>query len=520
MNAAKNMDSVFAACTESELDFDVMFDDDDSIIDSIAGVDEAGNFLTGEDFDWEAFDALGEDSDMVGEKPDFDYPNDEVGSNFEDSKDRKIEVGGEVGDGKEVSGKENSAEAHAYDDTKDIDDSIGLNDKQQTSLEAFDLIDLIETDEVKMGTMDNIKNTEAEKLVCPKCGKNPCECKKVSEASQLDMVLDLLNEEESPIDDPCDCAQRAGKAGNGVSDTEGKDQEVIGAAMDGNTKEDPIADDIDDAEARAGKADSVQDTEGKDTHAVGAALEDVDFNAELLSLIEAEEELEEGCKKEEAEEVDAEEDNTPPEEDKQESCKEDASEGPLEDDDVAERSGATSDAAVETESCKKESDDVEADDDEDLEESTLDMIFDLLDEETQDPIEDDIDDAEARAGKADPVKDTEGVDQDPVGAALEANDFLDDIINAVDPDEQIVPDNINLDAFLLGDEVVQDLDNDADIKVAKESTEDDVIDDEQEDEAIENIDDESDSEGGANIESDYDDDELIDAVINGDIEDL
>ena len=506
MNAAKNMDSVFAACTESELDFDVMFDDDDSIIDSIAGVDEAGNLLTGEDFDWEAFDALGEGEDMVGEKPDFDYPNDEVGSNFEDSKDRKIEVGGEVGDGKEVSGKENSAESQAYDDTKEIDDSIGLNDKQQTSLEGGDL-----------GTMDNIKDTEAEKLVCPKCGKNPCECKKVSEASRLDMILDFLNEEESPIDDPCDCAQRAGQAGNGVSDTEGKDQEVIGAAMDGNTKEDPIADDIDDAEARAGKADPVQDTEGKDTHAVGAALEDVDFNDELLSFIEAEE-LEEGCKKEEAE-VDAEEDNTP-EEDTKEACKEDASEGPLEDDDVAERSGATSDAAVETESCKKESDDAEVDDDENLEEATVDELLSLLDEETKDPIEDDIDDAEARAGKADPVKDTEGVDQDPVGAALEANDFLDDVIDAVDPDEQLVPDKINLDDFLLGDEVVQDLDNDADIKVAKESAEEDAIEDEQEDEAIENIDAESDSEGGAEIESDYDDDELIDAIINGDIEDL
>ena len=120
MNAAKNMDSVFAACTESELDFDVMFDDDDSIIDSIAGVDEAGNLLTGEDFDWEAFDALGEGEDMVGENPDFDYPNDEVGSNYEDSKDRKIEVGGEVGDGKEVSGKEKSAEAQAYDDTRKL----------------------------------------------------------------------------------------------------------------------------------------------------------------------------------------------------------------------------------------------------------------------------------------------------------------------------------------------------------------------------------------------------------------
>lgn len=523
MNAAKNMDSVFSACTESELDFDVMFDDDDSIIDSIAGYDEAGNLLTGEDFDWEAFDALGEADDMVGEKPDFDYPNDEIGSDYEDSKNRDIEMGGEVGDGRTVSGREKSAESQAYDDTKDIDDSIGLNDKQQTKLEAFDILDLMEeydfmdeADDVELGTMDNIKDTEAEKLVCPACGKNPCECKSTKESyTIIDDLIDMLNEEsESPIDDPCDCAQRAGKAGTGISDTEGKDQEIIGAAMDGHTKEDPIADDIDDADARGGKADSVQDTEGKDTHTVGAALEGYEIEADILSLIEAEEAKEE-------EEDEATEDET------EGCCKEDAAEGPLEDDDPAERSGEVSDTTVETEACKKEEADVDAEEDdddteEDVKESEfiVDTLLDILDEETEDPIADDIDDEEARSGKADPVKDTEGVDQDPVGAALEASDFLDDIIDAVDPDEQLVPDNINLDDFLLGSEVIQDLVDDSDIKVAKESAEEDVIDDDQDDDAIENIDSESDSEGGADIESGYDDDELIDAIINGDVEDL
>jgi hypothetical protein len=196
MKAAKGMDSVFADSTERELEFDAMFDDDDSIIDVIAGVDEAGIPLTGEDFDWEAFDAMCE-SDMVGENPDFDYPNDEVGSNYEGSKDDKPEIGGEVGDGKEVSGKENSEESHAYDDTKEIDDSIGLNDKQQTKLEA--------AEEVKLGTMDNIKGTEAEKLVCPHCGKNPCECEGTSESYEIEQdILDLLEAEDAIADDICD----------------------------------------------------------------------------------------------------------------------------------------------------------------------------------------------------------------------------------------------------------------------------------------------------------------------------
>lgn len=46
----KTMDSVFNDCVEDELDFDVIFDQDDSIIDTVNGVNEAGDPLTGVDF--------------------------------------------------------------------------------------------------------------------------------------------------------------------------------------------------------------------------------------------------------------------------------------------------------------------------------------------------------------------------------------------------------------------------------------------------------------------------------------
>lgn len=46
----KTMDSVFDDCVEDELDFDVIFDQDDSIIDTVNGVNEAGDPLTGVDF--------------------------------------------------------------------------------------------------------------------------------------------------------------------------------------------------------------------------------------------------------------------------------------------------------------------------------------------------------------------------------------------------------------------------------------------------------------------------------------
>ena len=102
-----------------------MFDEEDTIIDIIAGVDEAGVPLTGEDFNW---DSLKENDDMVGENPDFDYQKDGDASgsekDAEGTKDIKPEIGGEVGDGKEVSGKENSAESNAHDVTKDIDNVL------------------------------------------------------------------------------------------------------------------------------------------------------------------------------------------------------------------------------------------------------------------------------------------------------------------------------------------------------------------------------------------------------------
>ena len=577
MNAAKNMDSVFADCTENELNFDAMFDDDDTIIDVVAGVDEAGNFITGEDFDWKAFNALDEADDpitdmddeearagkdagvdntegkdqevigaaleseildmleaedaMVGEKPDFDYPNDEIGSNYEDSKDRKIEIGGEVGDGKEVSGKENSAESHAYDDTKEIDDSIGLNDKQQTSLEAAEDADAKvggPNPDEDMGTMDHIKDTEAEKLVCPACGTNPCSCGKVkNESATLDELLKLL-ESDDPITDMDDEDSRDGKD-TGVSDTEAKDQELLGASIVGGSKEDPI-EDTDDADVRAGKDAGVSDTEGEKVHAVGAALE----AADILDLLEACESAEsenedvpdeaedEGCKKEAAEMSDAtEEDGTDDAADTEtdEGCKkeaadaptcgpdenpvvEDASEGPLEDDDEAERAGATDDVAVETESY-----DIDAD------------ILDLL--EADDPITDECDTAEREGKVKHDTSNVEGEDQEVIGAALEAQDFLDDIIGEADPDEELLK-LVDADDPLVGDQVVQDLDNDAEIKVAKEGTESELTDEveAQDDADIEAIDAESETEGEADIEMDYDDDELIDAIINGDVEDL
>lgn len=133
-NTTKNLDSVFADCTEAELGFEVMFDDDDLIIDHIAGVDEAGVPFTGPDFDWSSLneaDETLEDKDDAEQRDGKTTPDKE---GMEGVKAEKPEIGGEVGDGKEVSGKENSAESNAHDVTPGIKKAITDGDKQTTSL--------------------------------------------------------------------------------------------------------------------------------------------------------------------------------------------------------------------------------------------------------------------------------------------------------------------------------------------------------------------------------------------------
>ena len=438
MKVAKNMDSVFANCTDDELMFDILFDDDETIIDILAGVDEAGNLVTESYIDEDSFD---EADDMVGENPDFEYQNDGDASgsekDAEGTKEVKPEIGGEVGDGKEVSGKENSAESHA-DDTKKEEEAIGMNDKQQVKLE--DAAEGPIEDDDKAEREGEVSDTAVE-----------------TEAAYIDFLLSML-ESEDPIADgecPNDGDKRAGDTDK-VEDIEGVKSEVLGATVKGSAKkEDPIADSEcpNDGDKRAGKVDKVEDTEGVETHVVGAALESVDDQA--------------------------------------------AEEGDPGDTDSPEEG---------TEECCKESLDISAD------------ILAMLEADEEDPIADK-DDAEQRAGKADKVEDTEGVESHVVGAALEANDYVDDLLASLDDEddddilalagEPIVPDSVKNNGA-----------NNADIEIKEASEADELVDDEDDDADIEAIDKEKIPAEDPNIEYDYDDDELIDAVINGDIDKL
>lgn len=425
MKDAKNMDSVFSNCTDDELMFDILFDDDETIIEALAGSDVMSKLLTE--------GLLEEGDDMVGENPDFDYQNDGDASysekDAEGTKEVKPEVGGEVGDGKEVSGKENSAEANAHDD-KDEAEAIGLNDKQQVKLE-----------DAGEGPLEDDDQAEREGEVSDTAVN--------TEASTIDALLAMLDEAEDPISDgncPDDCDKREGKD-TGVSDTEGKDAEVIGAANAGSASGDPIADPKcpNDGDVRAGADTGVKDTEGVKSHVVGAALESgeepeegdagkdeeveeaMTLPDELLSMLEAdEEEPEEGAPEEPTDEK---------------SCKEGAEEEVDKPEDAPEQSTGKK--------CCNEADDY------------LDSLLKYIDDEDE------------------------------------------DLIAAIDGGAAVVPDGVKTNGT-----------DNSDIKEAADKITDELIDD-QDDKDIEAIEGEDIPAEDTNIDYDYDDDELIDAVING-----
>ena len=263
MKAAKNMDSVFANCTQDELDFDVLFADDDTIIDFIAGVDEAGIPLTGPDFDYTAI--LAEAEDMLKDPDDEKEREGKVTHNNapEGSKDVDLEVGAEVGDGKEVTGKEKSGESEAHD-------------------------------MVKLGseTAKNVAVQKAMEIAAKKFADKEC-CKENSEYEGYEELIEavvnnIMSEEEIMSENANEmaiatadylikeCEDQAARDGKVDPDNKGNIEGVKGEVIDQQTKGaatgDPIADDCDQA-ARDGKVAPDKNVEGVANRIMGAALE-------------------------------------------------------------------------------------------------------------------------------------------------------------------------------------------------------------------------------------------------------
>jgi hypothetical protein len=296
---------------------------------------------------------------LVGENPDFDYQKDGDASgsekDAEGTKEVKPEIGGEVGDGKEVTGKENSAESKA-DDVKDEEEAIGFNDKQQTSLEAADEGPLKDDDqaeregevddpvvETEAAAIDRILNlineAEDDEPVIPeepiaepkedvdeKCCKEESEIEVpesdhddavedtdysegegdapagVDEAmDNIDYYLDALEEAEAleeievkadNITEEDDAAEREGEVKHDDKNVEGVKQEVPAAAVEGDVKKDPIEDTCDCGEREGTIKHDEKNIEGVKTPAVPVTLEaSDDFVDSLLDDLDSDDDL-------------------------------------------------------------------------------------------------------------------------------------------------------------------------------------------------------------------------------------
>lgn len=263
MKVAKNMDSVFANCTEDELDFDLLFSNDDTIIDFIAGVDEAGIPFTGPNYD---YSKLNEAEDMLEDEDDLDERLGKIKHNgsFEGTEDDDLEIGAEIGDGKEVSGREHSAESDAHDmvelgsetaksKAREKAMQIGVqkyidSDSVKENCDYFEYASLIENVINGYMTEEQILDENATYIaisiadsLIQECedaaareGKVDKENSKYIEGAHSKAKDIMIKGKASGdnFEDPCDCESRLGKNLADTKNIEGVASRIIGAAME------------------------------------------------------------------------------------------------------------------------------------------------------------------------------------------------------------------------------------------------------------------------------------------------
>lgn len=203
------MDSVFALNTEEELAFDVMFDQEDSLIDTVNGVNEAGEPLTGVDFEElhqtededvtpkDIKDELGEGNDVKNGAP-----------NPEGSKDPEqldTSVKGEVGKKSDTDKFIDGAEDE-YQDGKEgpKPDEDSVTDTIDKVIESKDIDDILDADDED----DIVAADEA--------------------AKDIDSILDPVNETETGADSDVNAV---------VKDEESTDNQDIDNVLDGDNSD-------------------------------------------------------------------------------------------------------------------------------------------------------------------------------------------------------------------------------------------------------------------------------------------
>lgn len=202
MRAAKNMDSVFANSMQDETEFNVLFDYEDSLVDTVNGVNEAGDPLTGVDFvdlHQDQTDATPKDFDHGAKEDRCGAPNPEGGED-EDLLDQSI--GNNCCQKSDADDLYDGAECDyqkGQDGPKPDEDSV--TDTINKVIEAWDSendLSIDQLDEESDMSIDDLDDEDdGEEDVCEGCGKpkNECTCEVREGADPLD------DEDEIDFDD-------------------------------------------------------------------------------------------------------------------------------------------------------------------------------------------------------------------------------------------------------------------------------------------------------------------------------
>ena len=249
-NITNSMDSVFAGSTEEELEFDVMFDQEDSLIDTVNGVNENGDPLTGVDFEdlhqtqdnssVECLKDVQSDDEPMGAK-DMEGTDEPT----QDDNSVKGELGkksdaddfhGNAEEDYQEKDEKNPPKPDDGDVTKTIDNVIESGDIDE-ELDGDD-------DPIEEGADPEEGEVPEDKPVDEGCGKKSCkegaeedmenEDKAVSEGGDIDDELD--SEMEEDLDDKeidSAVAEEAGESG-GKYAYDVSDEDLIDAAINGD----------------------------------------------------------------------------------------------------------------------------------------------------------------------------------------------------------------------------------------------------------------------------------------------
>ena len=239
-NISKTIDSVFGDCTENELEFDTIFDQEDCLIDTVNGVNESGDPLTGTDFEElhqtdddatpeDIKDELGEGHDTKNGSPDPE------GAEKEEQVDTSVK--GEVDKPSDADKFHGDSEEEYQDDSKDPkpeeNDVTGTIDKAvEEGLDIDHILDPVaetadnKEDQLDEGDPVQESNPDIDSVLDP-----------VGEASGADTdVKDIVDDEQSSDSVDIDKILDGDDSSSGTSNLnyDLSDEDLIDIAINGD----------------------------------------------------------------------------------------------------------------------------------------------------------------------------------------------------------------------------------------------------------------------------------------------